>query len=128
MLIEQALRMRAGLPLRSLHGDCFSYVRVSTDNMIANRFDWLIRPPVALVSKKIEYQRPMLPLAPLWPGFAINTIFYAAVLWLLFAFPFTLRRRHRIKRGLCPACAYPFGDGAVCTECGKPVARQNIAQ
>jgi hypothetical protein len=26
-----------------------------------------------------------LPLMPLWPGFAINTIFYAAILWLPFA-------------------------------------------
>jgi hypothetical protein len=54
-------------------------------------------------------------------GFAINTLFYAALLWLLFAAPFALRRRRRIKRGLCPACAYPVGDSDVCTECGKPV-------
>src|SRR5262245_36915851 len=54
----------------------------------------------------------VLPLMPLWPGFAINTVFYAAILWLLFAFPFALRRRRRIKRGLCPACAYPVGDSA----------------
>jgi hypothetical protein len=62
-----------------------------------------------------------LPLIPIWPGFAINTIFYAAILWLLFAAPGLIRRRRRIKRGLCPACAYPVGDSAVCTECGKPV-------
>jgi hypothetical protein len=24
----------------------------------------------------------------------------------------------RIKRGLCPACAYPVGSSSVCTECG----------
>ena len=58
--------------------------------------------------------------SPLWPGFAINTVFYAAILCLLFAAPFALRRRRRIKRGLCPACAYPVGDSEVCTECGKP--------
>ncbi|MCI0632193.1 MAG: hypothetical protein L0Y44_16240 [Phycisphaerales bacterium] len=56
---------------------------------------------------------------PLWPGFAINTIFYAAILWLLFAAPFALRRRRRIKRGLCPACAYPVGESETCTECGR---------
>jgi hypothetical protein len=59
---------------------------------------------------------------PLWPGFAINTLFYAGILWLLFAAPFALRRRRRIKGGLCPACAYPVGESAICTECGKPVA------
>jgi hypothetical protein len=63
----------------------------------------------------------LLPLRPIWPGFAINTLFYAAILWLLFAAPFALRRMRRIKRGLCPACAYPVGTSAVCTECGEPV-------
>jgi hypothetical protein len=62
-----------------------------------------------------------LPLTPLWPGFTINTLFYAAILWLLFAAPFALRRMRRIKRGLCPVCAYPVGASPVCTECGKPV-------
>jgi hypothetical protein len=64
-----------------------------------------------------------LPSWPLVPGFAINTLFYAAMLWLLFAAPFALRRRTRIKRGLCPACAYPVGASDVCTECGRPVHR-----
>ena len=63
----------------------------------------------------------VLPLRPLWPGFAINTVFYAGVLWLLFAAPFALRRRRRIKRGLCPKCAYPVGASDVCTECGATV-------
>jgi hypothetical protein len=66
----------------------------------------------------------LLPYAPMWPGFAINTLFYAGTLWLLFAAPFALRRRRRIKRGLCPKCAYPIGRGGtsdVCTECGAAV-------
>jgi hypothetical protein len=62
-----------------------------------------------------------LPLRPMWRGFAINTLFYAAILWLLFATPLELRRMRRIKRGLCPACAYPVGASDLCTECGKPV-------
>ena len=40
-----------------------------------------------------------LPLSPLWLGFAINTIFYATILWLPFA-PFQLRRYLRVKRNL----------------------------
>ncbi|MCI0365950.1 MAG: hypothetical protein L0Y44_13855 [Phycisphaerales bacterium] len=55
---------------------------------------------------------------PIWRGLAINTILYAAMLWLLFAGPGFVRRRVRIKRGLCPACAYPVGESATCTECG----------
>jgi len=68
----------------------------------------------------------LLPLQPIWPGFAINTLLYAAILWLLFAAPFALRRRSRIKRGLCPACAYPVGKSDVCTECGTPVKSKEI--
>jgi hypothetical protein len=59
-----------------------------------------------------------LPYWPIWPGFAINTVFYAFIVWLLSAAPFALRKRRRIKRGLCPKCAYPVGTSDKCTECG----------
>jgi hypothetical protein len=66
-----------------------------------------------------------LPLLPLWVGFVANTAFYGAGLWLVWFLnilrPFTLLRRLRIKRGLCPACGYPMGDSDVCSECGKPL-------
>ena len=57
----------------------------------------------------------------IWPGFAINTIFYAAIVWLLFFTPGAVRRTIRRRRGLCPACAYPIGTSPVCTECGNGV-------
>jgi hypothetical protein len=63
-----------------------------------------------------------LPLAIWWPGFAINTLFYAAILWLLFAAPFALRRRRRIKHGLCAKCGYDLRgippQTINCPECG----------
>jgi hypothetical protein len=65
-----------------------------------------------------------LPYLPLWPGFALNTLFYASLLGLLFLGPGRLRRYLRGRRGLCPACAYPVGEGPVCTECGRP-AKEN---
>ena len=67
-----------------------------------------------------EYR--LIPLAPIWPGFAVNTVFYAFIVWMLFIVPFVLRRRRRIKRGLCPKCAYPVGTNQVCTECGTLLA------
>jgi len=74
------------------------------------------------VSKRIgadkEGRRRCLPLTPLWPGFAINTLFYAGVLWMLFVGPFALRRMIRRRRGRCAHCAYPIGQSPVCTECG----------
>ena len=65
-----------------------------------------------------------LPYTPIWPGFAINTFFYTALLWLLIPGPFVLRRFLRVRRGLCPKCAYPMGESAVCTECGGALAKR----
>ncbi|MDY7110215.1 MAG: hypothetical protein SYC29_16415 [Planctomycetota bacterium] len=47
-----------------------------------------------------------LPYLPIWPGFAVNTLFYALILWLLIGGPFVLRRLIRIRRGRCPKCGY----------------------
>ena len=66
---------------------------------------------------------PILPLRPLWPGFAINTIFYAGVLWLLFAAPGMVKRRIRRFRGRCIHCGYYLrgqpADSNKCPECGQ---------
>jgi len=64
-----------------------------------------------------------LPLKPMLPGFLINTLFYALLLWLLFAFPFTLRRRLRLRNNRCPHCNYPFGESPTCSECGRDLSR-----
>ena len=61
-----------------------------------------------------------------WLGWPINTVFCAVVLWLLFAGPFVLRRWRRIRRGLCPKCAFDLrgSDSWRCPECGDmPDAR-----
>jgi hypothetical protein len=66
-----------------------------------------------------------LPLMPLWPGFAINSIFYAAMFWVLWIAPGKVRRFIRIRCHRCPACGYQIapGTGAVCSECGQPIMR-----
>ncbi len=61
-----------------------------------------------------------LPIRLLPRYFAFNAIFYAVIILPLFAAPEFVRRRYRIKRGLCPSCAYPIGESEVCTECGAP--------
>jgi hypothetical protein len=62
---------------------------------------------------------------PIMPQFLLNTIFYAAMLWLLFAsfwLPGKIRRFIRIRGHRCPACGYQIapggGIGPVCSECG----------
>ena len=66
-----------------------------------------------------------IPFEPIWPGLAINTVFYAAILWGLLATCLALRRLWRIGSGLCPKCAYDLRgskDASACPECGSIVA------
>lgn len=63
-----------------------------------------------------------LPILPLWPGFAINTLFYGTLAFAAMAGASAIRRRRRFKRGLCVHCAYPLTGGNVCPECGVAVA------
>ncbi len=62
----------------------------------------------------------VLPLRIVWPGFLFNTALYAAVLWLIFAAPFTARRIIRQRRGRCINCGYDLShaEHEVCPECG----------
>jgi hypothetical protein len=64
----------------------------------------------------------MIPYYLIWPGFAINTIFYAAILALLFYGPGKVRRLIRIHRSQCPACGHIIAPGTcangLCSECG----------
>jgi hypothetical protein len=96
----------AGWPARSLH-------RVQTHVVSRSNIPGRRLP----IDDQLQWLRTV---RPIWPGFAINTVFDAAILWLLFAAPFALRRRWRFKRGLCPKCAYPVGASEVCAECGAP--------
>ena len=58
------------------------------------------------------------PLRVLWPGFALNSAFYAGVLALLILGQRGLRRDWRRRHGRCPLCGYPQGASARCSECG----------
>ncbi len=70
-----------------------------------------------------------LPIRPIWPGFAINTVFYAAILWLLWLSPFVVRRVIRRKRGHCINCGYDLrgAEHEVCPECGASTKRVEVA-
>ncbi len=80
-----------------------------------------------LLPKPIDPANGFLLICPVWPGFAINTIFYATLLWLLIPGPFVLRRHIRMRRGLCAKCGYPMSTGDVCTECGVQLPTKNRA-
>jgi hypothetical protein len=62
-----------------------------------------------------------LPYRVAWSGFVVDTVFFAAILWLLYQGARTARRLVRRARGLCGNCGYPTGLSAACTECGAPL-------
>ena len=107
----------AGFPMMSLHGErwrryCFE--RRAGELLAASGLTSAIG--------RMNY-----PFRPIWPGFAVNTVFYAAILWLMICGPLSLRRLIRVKRGRCPVCAYPKGHSAICTECGKAIPHSAVA-
>ena len=65
----------------------------------------------------------MLPYAPIWTGLVMNTLLYAAMLWVLMGAPFVVRRWRRQRTGRCFRCGYDLrgADHEVCPECGAEV-------
>ena len=109
---------RYGVPFRALEGQILMriyepYARTFT--MMA-----AVRSPDLMSSRR---SMGVIPLRPIWPGFAINTAFYAVLLWMLWLSPFVVRRVIRHKRGLCIKCGYDLRgtSGGVCPECGMAV-------
>jgi hypothetical protein len=63
-----------------------------------------------------------IPIMPLWPAFAVNTMLYAAMAAALWYAPGALQRVRRRRRACCLKCGYPragLADDAVCPECGR---------
>ncbi len=60
----------------------------------------------------------LLPVLPWTPGFALDWIAYSAcaLAWPAYA---ALRRRSRVRRGLCAGCGYPRAQSGACPECGR---------
>ncbi len=114
------IRDRTGWPFRCLQAEKW-LVNDSRVKQYQTRF--------AIASVPVSYQYNVWPITdtrplavlPIWPGFAINTVFYAAMLWLLTLGPFAARRFIRNKRGHCIKCGYDLrgsSRGGVCPECG----------
>lgn len=70
----------------------------------------------------------LLPLQPVWPGFVVNSLFFAVIPWLAWLLWVTPMRLQRRWRGRCGRCAYPIGTSPVCTECGAQVKPQLVAR
>lgn len=67
-----------------------------------------------------------LPLVPMWPGFLINTLFWGTLSWVLASAAKLIRRRSRIRKGLCVRCRYALGSLKTCPECGTPAVARTM--
>ncbi len=107
-----AVRFRAGWPFLSLQG--LSYYRQADRAWHESR---ALRAP-----SFVESRLRILPLQPLLAGFAGNTVLFSTAIWLAVVIPNVVRSAQRRVHGQCPACGYPVGPSARCSECGCPVA------
>ena len=117
-----------GWPLLSMR--FWTIIRLSTNPINVTSDDHgLLSLPIEATSP--NGRRARVPLIPIWPGFAINTIFYAALLWVLFAVPVKVRRWRRIKRAQCASCGYSLrGTPHIekCPECGATLKQKADTQ
>lgn len=110
-----------GFPMVAFRQE-FEMQHLPSDGTFIN-IKWLVHGGIPLF--RGSFTPRSVPLRPIWRGFAFNTIFYAATLWLLFIAPFHafrgMRRIIRRRRGQCIRCGYDLRGqlpGAGCPECG----------
>lgn len=109
---------QAGWPMRSMRCWHENLVGVPSSRSMATSGPVTIQRGILVGSPTPPQLARALPLQPMWAGFLVNTLFYAVWLGLLLPGAIRLRRWNRLRRKLCPACAYPIGVNPVCTECG----------
>ena len=107
------VRIETGWPVRSLAG---AYLSDRNDQASGSWYTTAIKNPWITDN---EQAFNFIPYRPIWPGFAVNTLLYAAILWVPFA-PFALRQVLRRRRGACLQCGYDLrhAEHEVCPECG----------
>ena len=119
---------RAGWPLASMEGREHNPLRPGTAPIRTPSYLAALPLPtdgtllVPLVGGGVTtspYVR-VLPLLPIWPGFALNTLAYALAAMIVAGLWWLVRRSLRKMRGRCLACAYDLrGDYSTgCPECG----------
>lgn len=120
-IIGSSCWTESGVPMRGLSGEWFATPDVSTGQWQMETHG-MVQPRIELPLIRSWNYPPYLPWRPRWPGFALNTVFYAAIIWMMFTVPGTVRRRIRALGGRCTACGYDLRgcarESIICPECG----------
>jgi hypothetical protein len=125
-IAHEYLGIEAGWPLRSFGGSQWTWADNpwTAKEVLHTRNAGVIvlegRLPAVLRMSRHYRRFVLLPVRPLWPGLAIDTFFYAAMLGAFWFAGGFIRRRFRRARGRCPACGYDVKGTptATCPECG----------
>ena len=121
-----------GWPLRSMMAMQTSVVDTRYGFSVPLKRHWQIR--LRGEQDPVQGGARWLPLRPIWPGFAANTLIYAALMWLLLAVPFRLRKLRRKRQGRCIKCGYDLrghssdSQSPVCPECGRPTPSPSLKE
>src|SRR5262249_11196420 len=108
----KCIRIRAGWPMKTLEGASWERLRLSSASKWTENL-------IVIKSSANPASDLWLPTRPLLWETAVDAIAYGALFAALYAIARLVRRRIRVRRGRCPACAYPVGTSPVCTECGN---------
>ena len=117
--VDAYLHVETGWPLRSLSGERivpYESVRGWKNGQVWKReFISAVASPATPLTVR--------PLRPQPFGFLVNSLLYAAAIWLLVVGPRDVRRWLRKRRGHCINCGYDLrgAEHEVCPECGVEV-------
>jgi hypothetical protein len=121
LALPRARETRCGWPLLVLEGwgELSGYGPNIEEHLLATPHRILQRLPHV---RKVAFgEWPRLPYRVIPLGFALNTLFYAAVLLGAVECVAFARRRVRHRKGRCPSCGYDrvgLAAGSACPECG----------
>jgi hypothetical protein len=112
----QRIRLEAGFPLRSFSSE-FAAAHVPSRGLSVLCSQGPLR--AGLLGPRSS----SFPVWPVWPGFLVNALLYAGVIWGVRSTIIGLSRRFRKKLGHCGVCGYDLAGlvGAACPECGNAV-------
>jgi hypothetical protein len=113
-------RLESGWPFVSVY--CDSVGHLSVVHSSGPHYGSVLVPQALQRGRWFRITCDRLPIVPLFPGFLLNTLFYAVVVGAILALPLSLvplRCRLRARRGRCPKCNYDrAGLAGPCPECG----------
>lgn len=78
---------------------------------------------VQYIGNQVIVRQPVLAWRPIWVGVTVNAAAYSLFWWVMLAAIDWMRRRSRMRRGLCVECGYDLKGvhkDVPCPECGVP--------